>query len=148
MLEVNVDDYVDDYFVESEYEEVQEEYASLFLSDVRQLSREYIQRFFKDKEMYCGGVVPMNMLLTDNNISLVLNTNIEDGVRLAYKSISHSSDAVDSEIDLHLEDITVSSDVKLVMSILKKCSKSGVPKELAAGMLLLYLEFCEGIKIC
>lgn len=143
---MEIDEYVDD-FAESEYEEVQEEYASLFLSDVRQLSGEYIQRFFKDKEMHCGGNVPISMLLTENNVSLILNTNIEDGVKLAYKAIAYSSKDIVVEDDVHVDEITVSDDVKLVMSVLKKCSKAGVPKELAAGMLLLYLEFCEGINV-
>lgn len=137
----------EDYFEredvsESEITDAAEAYTNVFLGDVNELSRQYIERFFADREMHCGGGIPDYLLFSKYNISLILNTNIENGVKRAYHAIAQAErfpPCVDSGI--------VPDDVKLVMAILKQCAKVGIPKEFAAGVMLLHLEYCEGISI-
>lgn len=105
-------------------------------------ARNVIASFFKDREMFCGGKILDKFLLNERNISLVLNTNIEVGVQRAYQALSeanHFPPCVDMQL--------VPDDVRLVMSVLKQCAKSHIPKDNAAGILLLYLEFCEGVSV-
>ena len=34
-----------------------------------------------------------------------------------------------------------------IISILNECFKSGIPKYFAGGIMLIYLELCEGLEI-
>ena len=117
-------------------------FAGVFLGDIQKLAKDYIGRFFINREMHCGGFIPDRLMYSDHNISMVLNTNVESGVKLAYAAMEEAElfpVCVDSQL--------ISDDVKLVISVYHQCAKLGIPKEFASGILLMYLEFCEGIGI-
>jgi len=112
-----------------------------FLQDLTELAKQYILNFFSNKEMYCGGSIPTKMLLTPRNISLVMNASVEATLSRIYSCIQPHFKQLDSDSGL------VAEDVKLVISILKQCSKAGIPKEFATGILVIYLEHCEGLDL-
>jgi hypothetical protein len=125
-----------------ELEVAEEVYVSAFVEDIQVLAKEYINRFFKTQEMYCGGPVPERFLLTEENISLVINTSLEHGVRRAYQIIEndghYSGEAVES---------LVPDDVKLVIKVMNACARLSIPPEFIPGIVLLYLQYCEGMKV-
>lgn len=113
--------------------------VSSFRSDVRILARQYISSFFSKKEMHCGGKILDRHLFNDRNISLVLNTSIESAIELAYLAIESTEDC-----RLNPENF---EDQKLCCAVLDECFRLSIPKEYAGGILLLYLNFCEGIYL-
>lgn len=115
--------------------------GSEFVYDIKELARQHMINFFSTKEMYCGGPIPQKILLNNKNLSIVLNSNIEVTLPKIYSSIQSNFTQLESDSGL------VADDVKLVISILKQCSKVGVPKEFSVGIMALYLEYCEGLEI-
>lgn len=128
------DDYYDDDSAECPYK-------GEFLADVRERAIQCITSFFSEKEMHCGGPIPSRLLLTQRNISLVLNSSVEITLSKIYDSIEPHFEQLDPESGL------VAEDVKLVISVLKQCSQAGIPKEFATGILVIYLECCEGLDL-
>lgn len=127
----------------SEFIEETEEclYKEDFLQDLTELAKQYILNFFADKEMYCGGSIPTRMLLTPRNISLVMNSSVEATLGKIYEYIEPHFKQLSADSGL------IAEDVKLVISILKQCSNAGIPKEFATGILVIYLEHCEGLVL-
>jgi hypothetical protein len=115
--------------------------GSEFVYDIKELAKEYMVNFFANKEMYCGGPIPKQILLNNKNLSIVLNSNIEETLPKIYVSIEDSFSQLESDSGL------VADDIKLIISILKQCSRFGIPKEFSVGIMILYLEYCEGLEI-
>ena len=120
-----------------------EEYAAggEFVYDIKQLAKQYILNFFNGKQMYCGGAIPRKILLTPRYLSLVLNSSIEETRPMIYCSLEKSFEQLDENSGL------VAEDVRLVISVLKQCSKFGIPKEFSVGIMAIYLECCEGLEL-
>jgi hypothetical protein len=120
---------------DKEQEQLIRGFAQSFHSDVDGLVRFYIGRFFEDKMLHCGGKIPKSLLFNERRISMVLNYDICQGVDRAYKYLkNNTSDGFDD-------------DIKMVTQILNLLARSGIPQQLAGGMLCLYLEFVEGVNI-
>ncbi len=139
-LEDNIDSELEEEFLlEEEHENSFS--AEAFIQDIQTLAKGYTNRFFQTQEMYCGGKIPNSFLLTKENISTVMNMDLEKGVQRAYEAIKndgrYKTDAVES---------LVPDDVKLVISIIKKSAEMGVPQRFIPGIILLYLEYCEGMS--
>lgn len=120
-------------------------FAQDFYMDVRVLVRQYMEQFFKDKMLHCGGKIPKSLLFSDRRISMVLNYNIIKGVERAYKYLECLMTTEDIEQAKQTGEAT--SDIKLVSQILNLLARSGIPQQFAGGMMCLYLEFVEGIDI-
>ena len=140
MLLAQFDTFVDDDL--DDFEEIEEieglDYSGEYVEDKIEALKSCISLFFSGREMHCGGPVPSNRLLSNHNISLLTTTSLEDAVARSYIAIEDFG-LFEGQEDAYGKDIS------LVISILDQCSKFKVPKENAGGMLLLYLEFCEGI---
>ena len=113
-------------------------FAQDFFSDVKALAKQYMEQFFGDKMLHCGGKIPKSFLFAERRISMVLNYDIIKGVERAYK-------ALDNQEKLNSGEVT--DDIKLVNETLNLLSRSGIPQQFAGGMMCLYLEFIEGIDI-
>lgn len=120
-------------------------FARRFQGDAQTIVRGYIEQFFKGKMLHCGGKIPKSLLLSERRISLVLNYDIVRGVDRAYNCMEEFLTVEDKKIAQSCGEVT--NDIKLVAETLKLLSKSSVPQQFAGGMLLLYLEFVEGIDI-
>lgn len=120
-------------------------FAKRFHGDVRGLVRGYIDQFFKDKMFHCGGKIPHSLLYAERRISLVLNYDIVSGVERAYEALAGSVTQEEKELVKLKGDVT--SDIKLVNETLNLLARSCIPQQFAGGMMLLYLEFVEGVDI-
>lgn len=141
-LEVNAD------FQESDSEEgfndTTDEYYQQFMWDASAYAKMCIDKFFEGKEMYCGGDIPKRLLNDAQYIALVANTDVMDGVDLAYTALRRSHHRVTIP---STEITTVPNDVKFVISILNHCKSLAIPKVFSTGLMLMYLEICEGVNI-
>ena len=125
-------------------QEIDEEYYDQFLWDSMIYAKVCVDKFFEGKEMYGGGPVPQRLLRSPRYLSMVLNTDMIFGVPYAYTALAkaeHPATQRSSKL------ATVEKDVKLVISILNHCHTLGIPKEFACGLMLMYLEICEGVQI-
>lgn len=120
-------------------------FARRFQGDVRVLVRGYMEQFFSDKMLHCGGKIPNSLLFAERRISLVLNYDIVRGVERAYNYLEHM--ATPEAVEKAKLNGEVTDDIKLVNETLNLLARSCIPQQFAGGMMLLYLEFVEGINI-
>lgn len=122
-----------------------EVYQGEFVSDLKMLVTQYIEEFFGDKMMYCGGKIPKKFLHCPKRLSMVMNYNILKGVDRAYESLAEniSSEAVQKA--RMSGDATW--DIRLVNETLKMLSQARIPRQFAGGMMCMYLELVEGVDI-
>ncbi|MHA1948706.1 MAG: hypothetical protein ACW99G_03070 [Candidatus Thorarchaeota archaeon] len=120
-------------------------YDQDFVKDLSEVARQEINQFFHDKELSCGGPICEGILYAPTNIVLVLNTTMSNGVKTAFKSIDYFSEK--PEKPEKPETGAVTEEMKMVLSILNHASERQVPKEHAAGIMLMFLEICRGIQI-
>lgn len=154
--DLNDDDYDDDEFEVSgeggspetytpEQERAIKVFAQDFHGDVRALARQYMDQFFQDKMLHCGGKIPKSLLFAERRVSMVLNYDIIKGVERAYKYLEPTLRIEDVEFAKKTGEAT--DDIKLVNEVLSLLARSCVPQQFAGGMLCLYLEFIEGVNI-
>ena len=127
--------------VDYEEDEIQDAYTECkdgFLINQNELIRGYIQKFFADKEMHCGGKISQSLMLSPKSIHLVRNMTFEEGLNIAYA-------VLDEFLRPDLGD-GFPKEIRLVINILTECAAKHIPKERAPGILLLYLNFCEGFE--
>lgn len=103
------------------------------VNDLKSLAKNYINIFFKDIS-FNGQRFGIDKLHTHRNVSMVLNLNICEGMPIIYEAIEYSKKQI-------------KDDIEFVMTELRRCSKLGLPKCFAAGMLGVYLEMCMGCKL-
>ena len=133
------DSFLSDFDEEETYTEIEEsaaipcDYYGNFAADVQNLAVQEIDRFFAQQKMYCGGSISPQILHSPVYLTQVLNTDISHGVDLAYEAIKRGAPVTDEEI-------------AVVLKTLDKLAQTGVPKEFAGGILLMYLELCEGVE--
>jgi len=102
-----------------------------FVEDIRNSAKEYISIFFKHEEILFGGP---GIIHSSNYVDLVIDADISSGVSAIYDALEER----ESEEE---------EDIKLVLETLNKCARRGVPKFFAAGIAIMYMEICKGIKI-
>ena len=121
------------------------DFAQEFYRELRVLTRQYIEHFFANRMLHCGGPIPRSLLCTDNNISMVMNYDILKGVDRAYAALE--SRLTGEEVRSSRQTGEITSDIRLVNDTLNLLAKAGVPQQFAGGMLVLYLRFIEGVEI-
>lgn len=134
-----------DEYYSPEREAAMKLFAQDFFGDVKVLAKQYIEQFFNGKMHHCGGKIPKSFLFAERRVSMVLNYDISTGVQCAYKALGPTLNDRDLEIAKLSGEMT--SDIKLVTEVLSLLAKSGVPQQFAGGMMMMYLEFIEGIDI-
>jgi hypothetical protein len=128
---------------EESFEDYSEEfvtYAVDIYQDFNKVAENFIYGFFCNAELSCGGPIPKKLLFSPDYITLVLNTKAARGIELAHQMIETHNEIADEPIE-EMEAI------KLVQESLDDFAHSGVPKQLAGGILLMYLELVKGISM-
>lgn len=148
LQEVELDEDYEDFDEEETFEErmpeiVERSTSQEFASNVKILAKRYIDSFFKDKMLHCGGKIPKSFLNSDRRISMVMNFDISKGIDTAYEALEKTMSQ--EELDRARNTGETTDDIKLVNESLYLMAKSGVPQQFAGGMLCLYLEFVEGV---
>jgi hypothetical protein len=119
--------------------------SSDFLLDANYLATNYIKSFFDDKKDKYGEEISSELLNCKKRISVVLNTNIIDSVKRVYSVLGNYIKITEEDISFAKKTGDVTQEIKLVNETLKSLYEFGVPQQFAGGMVILYLEFCEGI---
>lgn len=112
-----------------------------FKKDIKKIAKEYIRIFFKNKKNKDGKRINKEVLFDKQNIIKLLNINIVESTKIIYSSLENSKEF---GIKSKKEDVT--NEIKLVNESLKKIYNAKIPQQFAGGMLLMYLEICEGIE--
>lgn len=95
----------------------------------------YISNYFRDKDLICDVD-----LLSPKYIDLCIDMDICRGVDIAYSAIEKSG-----RFETSSSEHSISEDIRFVIKLLGQIKKF-VPQEFSAGILLMHLEFVEGIK--
>jgi hypothetical protein len=119
--------------LDSEFEELENTCNRLELERIVAI---YISNYFKDKEIKNS----VN-IISPKYINSCIDTNICDGVDLAYKAMEKSGRFLTSA-----SEHSISDDIRLVIKILGQIKKFA-PQEFSAGILLMHLELIEGISL-
>lgn len=122
-----------------------DEFCGEMLPDLTEIIKIFIDNFFHDKELHCGGPIPKKLLYSSHYITMVINTTVSNGVLAAFKSIDRFSENENSENEVN--DGTVTEDMKTVLAIQDHACERRIPKEYSGGIMLMYLELCRGIQI-
>lgn len=134
----------DEDYVEIEKTYKPEEYWGDFFKDVENLVVEKIDLFFCHQEMHCGGPISKKILHSPPYITRVLNTDISNGVDAAYEALGFPDLAEDFDPK---QKKRFDEAQAMVSRTLTNLAKSGVPKEYAGGVLLMYLELVKGVDM-
>ena len=154
-LESDLDEFYDDYEEDQQPQDLDlgiisdaeilandENFLSSFTGDLGQFVSECIFNFFCNKEMHYGGPIPPKMMLTDNYIKLVASSNTCNDIDRAYALLAKTGINTEAE-----NENLVSDDVRLILQVLDQCVAARVPKCFRGGIILMYLELCEGIEL-
>jgi hypothetical protein len=114
--------------------------------DIREQAKECIALFFVDKKYWAGGLIPHKKLYSEENVLTVMQTNIVDAMTVAYACLE--TKMPENYKDMHESDgkIRKDWDVRLCYEVIKSCSRRGIPKSCAGGILLVYLSICQGVN--
>ncbi len=112
------------------------------VSEVEELAKSYIRLFFKNRLDRNGEEIEVEELFTNRNISLVLNQTVCEGLLPIYSALTPRFRKENAK-----RRGKVSADVECVLKLLNDCSKLGIPKCCATGLLVMYVEVCEGCKV-
>ena len=104
------------------------------------VAKSYIHKFFATKKMHYGGAIPASVLNAKANLELVLETSLDNAVDRAYKLMA-------GQVDNLADEGNIADDTKVVVSFLRECASSQIPKVFAGGLMLMYLELCMGMRI-
>lgn len=116
-----------------------------FLLDANYLASHYINKFFINKKNKQGAEIHSDLLSCEKRISIVLNTNIIDSLKRTYLVLNDYIKITEEDISFAKKTGNVTQEIKLVNETLKSLYEFGIPQQFAGGMIILYLEFCEGI---
>ncbi len=104
--------------------------------ELERIVKIYIINYFSEK-----GVKDFENLISPKYIDLCLDTDICSGVDRAYEAIEKSG-----KFETLSSEHSISEDIRFVIKTLGQI-KNFVPQEFSAGLLLMHLEFIEGISL-
>lgn len=117
------------------------EYEYEYVNDDKtRLAKYQINKFFKDKEYYYGGLIPLELLISKRYIDLLLD------IEGLIKKIDAVYQAIEG-IFYDEEKLSIPSDIQYVLSLLSMCAKAKIPRDYAFGIIIMHLELCEGIEV-
>jgi hypothetical protein len=119
--------------------------VSDFKKDTEDLAKYYINVFFNNK-ISKNGNTTKDLTKCPHSLSTVVNTSIISGVQTAYKALNNYIIVTQEDMNKAKKNGDVTQEIKLVNETLKSLHKAGVPQQFAGGMMILYLEFYEGVS--
>lgn len=114
-----------------------------FQRDAVGFAKHWVGEFFKGRKMYCGGSIPTSLLYSDRQIDRVLNLSVGDAVSQAHEMLTTSSKYSSNSLPDDEDGVPV--DVRFVIDVIGEQKQQRVPKCCQGGILLMYLEICEGL---
>lgn len=130
-----------DFLDTSEVSKEEEDLESI-LKQSRLLAIDWIDLFFYNKPMHCGGPISAGFLHAPAYVERVLNTEISIATQLVYIAMEIENGAP------YLPKLGgISDDVQWVIVFLRHCESLEVPPCFIGGLMLMYIELCEGMPI-
>ena len=108
-----------------------EEFTCLTPEEATQIAKDSISSFFKTKQYKWGGAIPDYVLHSDIYLNKVLNTTIIQGIEQVYSA---------------MEKTGLKHSHTMIVNVLNECAKNWIPKDIAAGIMIMYFKLCEGYK--
>lgn len=136
-----------DAFFKDEELEQDDEYTiydgdlASFTEELKTLARVYITKFFADKSFHCGGKVPASIMFSEASLNMVVSTPFEEGIDLCHHYLKYIQPPAKAN------QYPINWQVVSVIKMLKQVQKVGIPREMQAGLMLLYLKICKGISV-
>lgn len=115
-----------------------------YVEDIKALARSYMCGFFAKKKLHSGGLIPLDTLESHRYLSFVMNLSISDGMGLIYATLDAQKTPT-KNLEKHKKGNL--EDIKYVLGLLNQCARYGIPKYFAAGIIIMYLELCEGYNV-
>lgn len=137
------DDFFDDEDEISPFDDINDDADEIIVGSLKHIKL-IISLFFSNREMYCGGMIP-EYLLHSNRYIKNIKILISDAVDCVYRAMGTL--IIPTDEDDISDKWEHQEDVKTVLKVLKMCSNEGVPKDMAGGILIMYMELCEGLRI-
>lgn len=105
---------------------------------VKKQDGEEKMKFLKPPSWHGGGRVPKSALYRKDNIFL-MRIEMIPAVDIIYAALGTVNSLAKTKYD---EDVGI----RLIPKVLHACERRGIPQNFAPGILLLYLEHCEGCQ--
>ena len=114
--------------------------------EATELAKSWIVKFFcgtePPKEMHYGGPIPEGIIVNDKNVMMLLNVDMSTAVITTYAAMEvHNGSPYPIAMG------GISDDVRWTLAFIRNCANMRVPDCFVGGLMLIYLEVCEGIKI-
>lgn len=110
------------------------------------LARKSIATFFRGKSYYCGGPIPKAFLNSMESVTEVVSNPFMEGIDKVYQVLSQRSIRLPRGVEFNA-DWNMEIDIFLVLHVLEELRQFRIPVEYQAGMTLLYLKLCHGLKL-
>lgn len=141
MIDNSFCDYDDDALFEDSGEEFLDEKSCS--DDLKEFLFCMMEIFFKDKSWYIGGPIPKSEIYSENNISLIFNSDFDSRTfdfihKNCLSKIRKPKDFVDDGL---------SWEVCFLLSLIKDMKSKSIPKKIQPGFLLMYFKICKGFEI-
>jgi hypothetical protein len=115
---------------------VTSEDLAAYMRIVKRQLRAYVETVFEKKQFHCGGKIPLVQLMSDETIDLVCYLKFCRGIHLAHSLLAEQC-----------QDKTKKWAIKEINGVIKTCRKHGIPHTYQAGMVLLHIKFCLGLRL-
>jgi hypothetical protein len=125
-------------------EEVEEYIGGLTREEKRKYATASMKLFFGDKSLFYGGSIPEYLLYTDENLNIVMDTKIIEGVKTVFEAMEEESSEARNSIKFNGG---ILPSTERVISVLEECGRLFIPKPFAAGIMILYFQFCENCYV-
>jgi hypothetical protein len=106
-------------------------------------ARTAIKIYFADKQFHCGGPIPRRCLDSERYLCWVLNPDLFAAVSTAFDALANAHHPSTTKTFCGLP-----QDSRLVLAIMDGACRRGIGKDFAPGLMLIYLELCEGVEVC
>lgn len=117
---------------------------NISLAKLRVKAIKYMKLFFSTKQLHCGGPISDRILLSKRNMFLVLHCSLEFVVPHIYQAMAINGCVSECDDD---DDEARRGDVEWVVAFLDRCGIERVPPKFIGGLMVMYMELCEGIEI-
>lgn len=104
-------------------------------------SRLAISKFFAQKRYWCGGTIPQSKLFSVKNINLVMQASIIDAIDTFHALLASG------ETPENVDRTDIEWESRMILAVFTEAARLRISKDCYGGLLLLFLEFCEGF-IC
>lgn len=107
--------------------------------DYMEYAKYFLKMFFRNRVDEYGCEIEVEDLLTERNVSIVVNMTVCDGMPIIYDVLKTTTKEKRKG--------KLPEDIEMVIKLLNDVAKMTAPKNFAAGLIAVYVEVCKGCKL-